>query len=266
MTKEWVRKKNEEYNIKTSIMKFELADKVRKLGYIPEDAIQIFLNKLVDIETIAHDPELSYIDMLDGIYDIDPLKHIQQIIDNIVTETDDNDLKVFFDMLELREDISRFRYRSTISSPYNSYLDSDPVKFDGTIIITDPCYIRKPDDDYDIEQWGCTSYLYHTTIYGDWSCATFNSDTDEVLGEFCADGAAVGVFLLEEVLKYNSEFDYHQTRKWTTTTIENFYGTVQIVVKEPDDGKGDYNVHVVGKGVDKVTGKPLNFITMQTGF
>ena len=57
------------------------------------------------------------------------------------------------------------------------------------------------------------------TLYGDWSCITYNSDTHEKIGEFCADAGMVGVFLLDEVLKYNPDFNYHIDRPWTTRRI-----------------------------------------------
>ena len=62
----------------------------------------------------------------------------------------------------------------------------------------------------------------------------------------------VGVFLLEEVLKYNPNFDYHISKPWTTTLIKNFTGTIQIT--NPEEGI----VSVVGEG-------NVNFYTKQTG-
>ena len=103
-----------------------------------------------------------------------------------------------------------------------------------------------------MEVLGFTNYLVNSTIYGDWSCTTFNSDTNEELGKFCADAGLVGVFLLEEVLKYNPNFDYHISKPWTTTLIKNFTGTIQIT--NPEEGI----VSVVGEG-------NVNFYTKQTG-
>ena len=88
----------------------------------------------------------------------------------------------------------------------------------------------------------------------------------------------VAVFLLDEVLKYNPEFDYHINRPWTTALVKNFKGTIQFVVTEETgeyendsewhkkgDKWRDYQVQVVGHGIDKTTGKPLNFVSFQTG-
>lgn len=168
----------------------------------------------------------------------------------------------------------------------HEYLDSDPMEFDGDIIITDPCYIMKEDDDWatcaygeNMEALGMTHCMTRDTLYGDWSCTTFNTDTKEAIGEFCADAGLVSVLLLDEVLKYNPGFDYHLNKKWTTTWIKNFKGTVQFVVKHTEgyremdspywkkgDYWEDYALEVAGHGINKVSGEPINFVGKQTGF
>lgn len=100
------------------------------------------------------------------------------------------------------------------------------------------------------------------TIYGDWSCTVYNTGTKEILGNFCADAGLVSVFLLDEVLKYNPNFNYHKEREWTTTLIPDFKGIIQFVVKY---NRNDYGVHVVGHGINKKTGEPVNFHSIQTG-
>ena len=115
-----------------------------------------------------------------------------------------------------------------------------------------------------MENLGFTSYIADSTIYGDWSCTTFelkepcasieSIDDDSikgVLGEFCADAGMVGVFLLSEVLANNPKFDYHINRTWTTTWIKDFDGVVEYVVNDDE-------VFIVGTG-------NINFITKQTG-
>ena len=154
------------------------------------------------------------------------------------------------------------------------------MKFKGDIIITDPCYIiRDNTDDWskcnygdDMENLGIKNYLCRDTIYGDWSCTTFNSDTKECIGRVCADTGMVAVFLLDEVHKYNPEFDWYESRPWTTTLIKDFDGDVRIDVihtegiyenntkyyKKGDKWEDD-SVVVVGVG-------NINFETRQTGF
>ncbi len=99
------------------------------------------------------------------------------------------------------------------------------------------------------------------------------------MGEFCADAGMVGVFLLSDVLKYNPEFNTHIASPWTATVIQNFKGTVQIVVERTEgiyeedsewwkagEKWESYDVHVVGNGIDSTTGKVVNFVTKQSGF
>lgn len=45
-----------------------------------------------------------------------------------------------------------------------------------------------------MEILGITKYLVRDTIYGDWSCTTFNSDNKEPIGEFCADAGGSEYF------------------------------------------------------------------------
>lgn len=104
----------------------------------------------------------------------------------------------------------------------------------------------------EMEVLGINTYLSDRTIYGDWSCSTFNSNTKKKIGDFCADAGMVAVFLLDEVLRYNPDFDYHTDRPWTTTLIRDFHGTVEL----HRDGE---DVTVIGKG-------NVNFVGKQTGF
>lgn len=73
----------------------------------------------------------------------------------------------------------------------------------------------------------------------------------EKIGYFCADAGMVAVFLLDEVLKYNPDFDYHINREWTTTLIKDFDGEINYYV--------DDDAHIIGVG-------NVNFFTTQTGF
>ena len=181
-----------------------------------------------------------------------------------------------------------YKYRN--KNNLRRYLDME-MEFDGDIIITDPCYIMRENNELTENDWsacnygedmdalGITHYMTRDTLYGDWSCTTFDTDTKEVIGQFCADAGLVSVFLLDEVLKYNPEFDYYLNKKWTTTWIRDFKGTVEFVVKHIDgyyeedspywkkgDYWEDYALEVVGHGINKVTGEPINFVGKQTGF
>lgn len=159
-------------------------------------------------------------------------------------------------------------------APYDEAEDK-VMEFDGDIIITDPCYLRRKDDnnfdDSDLEKYGIHG-ISSQTFYGDWSCHTFDAiNKDEngdpkILGKFCADGGMVCVADLNSVLKYNPDFDYHKKKEWTTTWINNFKGTVCISIGQNEQERWPaYIVRVVGKGIDKKTGGPIEFATLQTG-
>ena len=77
-------------------------------------------------------------------------------------------------------------------------------------------------------------------------------DSGIILGNFCADAGLVGVFLLDEVLKFNPKFDYHINRLWTTTLIKDFDGDI-VMGRDKEDG-----VSVIGKG-------NIDFYTTQSG-
>jgi hypothetical protein len=143
------------------------------------------------------------------------------------------------------------------------------MKFKGSIIITDPCYIIKEGDNNDwdkcehgsnMQAIGIKTFIVKDTEWGDWQCKT-NSDNGNVIGQFCADAGLVGVFLLDEVLAYNPSFDLHKTKKFTTTLIENFEGEVEIIHKDTGVFElGELSrVSVVGKG-------NVNFHTEQIGY
>lgn len=155
------------------------------------------------------------------------------------------------------------------------------MKFKGDVIITDPCYIDTKDnklwDDttgkFDLhtgsglEYFGFTSYIYRDTIYGDWSCTTYNKDTKEEIGSFCADAGLVGVFLLDEILKFNPKYNVkEEVERGSATLIKDFDGdiwdeVVQLALLE-DQNEEDYyedeEVRIIGKG-------NINFYTSQTG-
>ena len=161
------------------------------------------------------------------------------------------------------------------------------MKFKGTIIITDPCYIVKKctedmqddwtrcDSGHNMEALGIHNYITESTIYGDWSCTTYKITEDPYkainsfigasekgedygikyskLGDFCADTGLVSVFNLDEVRKYNPDIDkWIPSHDWCVTTIPDFDGEVNYYVDEQN------SAHIVGIG-------NINFFTDQTG-
>lgn len=121
------------------------------------------------------------------------------------------------------------------------------MRFSGDIIITDPCYICK-NSDWDkcgygenMELLGIKNYIYHPTIFGDLSYMIYNSKTNEKIGDFCVDSGMAGVFLLNEVLEYNPDFDFHIKMPDMVTWIKDFDGKIHFNVTR------DY-VIVIGEG------------------
>ena len=64
------------------------------------------------------------------------------------------------------------------------------MKFKGTIVITDPCYLDNRADKLDLWEasdygenlsvFGCSQWISEGTIYGDWSCTTYKGDPKDV--------------------------------------------------------------------------------------
>lgn len=145
------------------------------------------------------------------------------------------------------------------------------------IIITDPCYIFN-DKQYDksngylnLENIGIKNYISHSTLYGDWSCTTFNTDTNKEIGQFCADAGMVCVAPLNKVTSLSDEYNNIKDKEWTRTIIKGFTGHVYVDFKTdggiydedtPYHNKGDkwtYDyIEIVGEG-------NINFRTKQTG-
>lgn len=117
---------------------------------------------------------------------------------------------------------------------------------------------------YRFQVFGIKNYMTRDTIYGDWSCEVFNSDTEEYIGDFCADSGLVSVFLLDEVRAYNPDIDkWIAEHYWCATVIKDFHGDVHFrVYEEPYEYEGemhiDRSVRVEGIG-------NINFVGFQTG-
>jgi hypothetical protein len=108
--------------------------------------------------------------------------------------------------------------------------------------------------DYDnLEPLGFSNYLTHNTMVGDWYCIVSNIDTNEKIGDFCADSGNVGVFLLSEVLSHNKDFDLYAKRPDTTTLIKDFHGDIWF------EKLDEQTLIVKGNG-------NINFQTMMIGF
>lgn len=183
-------------------------------------------------------------------------------------------------------DISALACWVNSENPYESFKDTFWMDFDGDILITDPCYFIRQDEvndwersdyGYDLYELGFSTYLVQDNLYGDWDCVVRNSDTDDLMGRFCADAGLVCCVYLDEVLKYNPLFMKKLEKKnFLGTVIKNFRGKVQFKINyvtgqyekdteyyEKGEVWEDCTLHVVGEGVDSVTGEPIRFFSRQ---
>lgn len=252
MKKEWVEKKEKERQEKIKTLTKQIEDALLSMEGYTEEELQLFIERFHQ--------ELNL-----GSYSVRSL--IPYIPNKFKNKELFNSTKKFLEKLPYEELVT------TKMDSYNYYLDSDPKHFTGDIIITDPCYIAKDndwpdflDDVYNGEN-DIKNFIERDTIYGDWSCTTFDMITKKPIGKFCADAGMVGVFILSEVLEYNPLFNYHTERPWTTTLIKDFDGDIWFEVEEEyDEEYGyDYSVYVIGKGTNTKTGERIEFKTSQTG-
>lgn len=280
MTQEWIEKRQKEMETELSVMKQDIIDKINGAEFLTKDFREYCLERLEMVETQN--------------FCTNPLESLW-LFHNLDFLEDKEDPKILLGLYDRYKewhkslDSDRYVERTYEAKHISRYLDSKPKEFDGDIIITDPCYVMNDEskrDDWaecgcgeEMGNLGFTTYMTRDTLCGDWSCTTFNSDTKEPIGEFCADAGMVSVFLLDEILHYNPNYTDHIKKDWVATHIKDFKGTVQFVIEQvegtydydtPYHKKGekweDYSVHVVGKGINKTTGEPLNFRTSQTGF
>ena len=152
-----------------------------------------------------------------------------------------------------------------------------PKRFDGDIVITDPAYImgdlwdKDPDldvyDGFGFDKVFGDTYIYGSTIYGDWSCTVYdckNKDPKKIieeaeqdrdvlnempkLGKFCADTGLVCVTYLDRSENIKN-FGNHC---WTM--IPDFHGTVQHY-------RHNDTIYIVGVS----DSGEHNFVSFQTG-
>lgn len=131
---------------------------------------------------------------------------------------------------------------------------------------------EKSNGGYNMEYLGFNDFLSRDTLCGDWSCHIFDTNSEEVLGEFCADSGMVCVCLMDEVFAYDPDCDFFKRNQETAAIVRDFDGEIQIAVKEykgvyeedwdcnkKGDPYIDYEVQIIGNG-------NINFVTKQTGF
>ena len=124
--------------------------------------------------------------------------------------------------------------------------------FNGDIVITDPMYIVKSEEDWHRCEYGekleaLNIFTYITSGNGDeFASDVISLDTPKRLGEFGSDSCMVSVMLLNEVRQYNSDFD-KDLGKHCYTVIKDFDGEVQLIEMEECDDNGQ-RVYFMGNG------------------
>ena len=124
--------------------------------------------------------------------------------------------------------------------------------FKGDIVITDPMYIVKSEEDWHRCEYGenleaLNIFTYITSGNGDeFASDVISLDTPKRLGEFGSDSCMVSVMLLSEVRQYNFDFD-KDLGEYCYTVIEDFDGEVQLFEMEECDDNGQ-RVYFMGKG------------------
>lgn len=126
------------------------------------------------------------------------------------------------------------------------------MNFKGDIVITDPMYIVKSEEDWHRCEYGenleaLNIFTYITSGNGDeFASDVISLDDSKRLGEFGSDSCMVSVMLLSEVRQYNFDFD-KDLGEYCYTVIEDFDGEVQLIEMEECDDNGQ-RVYFMGKG------------------
>lgn len=252
MKKAWVERKEKERREKIAALTEQITKGLSESGLYTEDEAILFMKE---------------IDRLINLYCyVSP----RQIAPSNYPDLFNKWFSIRKETLSLLEKLPVEELVCLYDKDYWRYLDSEPKHYHGDIIITDPCYVIEGDEwDAFWESEDFDSIVPNTicrsTIYGDWSCTTFNTITKKPIGRFCADAGLVAVFNLADVLRYRPGYNDHIEKEWTTTWIHDFDGEIWFKVLH-DARNDDYSVRVIGKGKNIKTGESIEFETRQTGF
>ena len=278
MTHEWVERKNKEYLDQFKNYPQALIDEWNR---IPEWVKNTIDRRVVDVEIKLFEA-LAKLNEEPDSFDVHKLStetdsgsfFVKWYIEHDIERdaNPDEALKKISKEFEKLRDMAE-RYEEFLEHK-DRYLEAEDriMEFDGDIIITDPCYLSHNMSNDERRKFECCDISSHgiigiesDTYYGDWSCTTFVPETKVKLGEFCADAGMVCVADLVSVLKFNPKYNDHLEKPRCVTLIKNFKGTVRIAIDENKESWPAYIVHVVGYGVNKETGEPIEFDTAQTG-
>jgi hypothetical protein len=127
-------------------------------------------------------------------------------------------------------------------------------KFKGSIVIGDPSYFIKNDEDYKRSDFGVN---LSELGFSDYLCLEFpddpqvviNTDTGEIIGGICQDSCNVAVVYKSELENYNPDFEQGFFCESNRTVIEDFDGEISCeVVPFETDGGSDSDTVISGTG------------------
>jgi hypothetical protein len=130
------------------------------------------------------------------------------------------------------------------------------MKFNGDIIVTDPCYLLDCDaaEEESGKDWvvyigkNCMSIISETGV-GDISGGVFKKmpdGTEQKIGDFCVDAGLFGVFDLNSIKSMKHHKLEVLDKDWCCTKIEGFVGEVTFEVDRQTENFKTYKF--VGKG------------------
>ena len=124
---------------------------------------------------------------------------------------------------------------------------------------------KSTQSDWDTSDYGkhLENIGFHNVIVSDMgyqygSYSVYESSTNSFIGQFCSDSGLIGVFNLDEILRYDEDFDKFNTMPWAVCFIPNYVGTIAFI--NNNDGKGiESDIRIVGTG-------NMKFYSKQRGF
>lgn len=109
------------------------------------------------------------------------------------------------------------------------------MRFNGDIIITDPAYVCKDAEDWKacgygdhMERLGLSTSLSALVTEGEEALCAWSPDGKTCYGTFVTDSGVATAFLLEEILKYDPEFDEHTECPENALWIPGFDGEITV--------------------------------------
>lgn len=253
MDKQWIAKKYNDYLYKMEKSKLVIIQRINSSGIFTSMDKKYLIDKVRSYTADMNAEDFEWI--IHGIHGLNYPDDTRWFLE---------EEKVVYDELDFDE----LRKIKRAISNLGCLMDSNWVYLEGDIVITDPCYTTdKWCDGFDLRSLP----LCRNTIYGDWSCTTYNSESKEKIGHFCADAGMVCVDTLENILKRKPDF-LEKYNDWCRTIIKNFKGNVGFCVvcvnEESEEEKldtWDFEVRVMGEGINTETGEKISFFTTQTG-